>query len=110
MQKFDFPYHIRQFIFFYKKTNNKDVAKQQGPIFYNFLQNDIRFQNTYDNLENYFRTRPRGFKKSCSSARREFFMLISTKISRNTAFLESDKPMMLLFLLKNVELPTVFGN
>ena len=36
-------------------------------------------------------------------------MLINIKISRNTAFLGSDKPTMLFFLLINVKMPTVVG-
>ena len=36
-------------------------------------------------------------------------MLISIKISRNSAFLGSDKPTMLLFPLMNVKMPTIVG-
>ena len=37
-------------------------------------------------------------------------MLISIKISRNSAFLGSDKPRMLFFPLINVKMPTVVGS
>ena len=36
-------------------------------------------------------------------------MLISIKISRNSAFLGSDKPKMLFFPLINVKMPTIVG-
>ena len=36
-------------------------------------------------------------------------MLISIKISRNSAFFDSDKPKMLFFLLMNVKMPTIVG-
>ena len=36
-------------------------------------------------------------------------MLISIKISRNSAFLGSDKPRMLFFSLKHVKMPTIVG-
>ena len=36
-------------------------------------------------------------------------MLISIKISRNSAFFGSDKPRMLFFLLMNVKMPTIVG-
>ena len=36
-------------------------------------------------------------------------MLISIKISRNSAFLGSDKPGMLFFMLMNVKMPTLVG-
>ena len=36
-------------------------------------------------------------------------MLRSIKISRNLAFLGSDKPSMLFFLLINVKMPTIVG-
>ena len=35
-------------------------------------------------------------------------MLISIKISRNSAFLGSDKPRMLFFKLINVKMPTIY--
>ena len=38
-----------------------------------------------------------------------FEMLISRKISRNSAFLGSDKPRMLFFMLINVEMPKIVG-
>ena len=36
-------------------------------------------------------------------------MLISIQISENSAFLGSDKPRMLFFILINVKMPTVVG-
>ena len=36
-------------------------------------------------------------------------MLISIKISRNSAVLDSDKPRMLFFPLINVRMPTIVG-
>ena len=36
-------------------------------------------------------------------------MLISIKVSRNSAFLGSDKPRKLLFPLINVKMPTIVG-
>ena len=36
-------------------------------------------------------------------------MLLWLKISRNSAFVGSDKPRMLLFLLINVKMPTIVG-
>ena len=36
-------------------------------------------------------------------------MLVSLKISRNSAFLGSDKHRMLFFLLVNVKMPTIVG-
>ena len=49
-----------------------------------------------------------------NSAEHEFFnmnflMLISIKISRNSAFFSSDKPVMLFFLPINVEMPIIVG-
>ena len=39
----------------------------------------------------------------------KFTMLISIKILKNSAFLGSDKPRMLFFLLINVKMPTIVG-
>ena len=39
----------------------------------------------------------------------KFYKLISITISRNSAFLGSDKPRMLFFLLINVEIPVIVG-
>ena len=54
---------------------------------------------------------PDGIKLfSCSTQLSiEFQMLISVKISRNSAFLGSDKSRMLFFPLINVKMPTFFG-
>ena len=47
---------------------------------------------------------------SCSTQlSMKFQMLISIKISRNSAFSGSVKPMMLFFLLINVKMPTIVG-
>ena len=40
----------------------------------------------------------------------KFVKLISIEILRNSAFLDSDKPRMLFFLLINVKMPTIVGN
>ena len=49
-------------------------------------------------------SRPRGYKNFFMLNSR---MLISIKISRNSAFLGSNKPRMLLFPLINVKMPTI---
>ena len=36
-------------------------------------------------------------------------MLMSIKTSRNSAFVGSDKPRMLFFMLMNVKMPTIVG-
>ena len=47
---------------------------------------------------------------SCSTQlSMKFQMLISIKMSRNSAFSGSGKPMMLFFLLINVKMPTIVG-
>ena len=47
---------------------------------------------------------------SCSTQlSMKFKMLISITISRNSAFLGSDKPRMLFFPLINVKMPTIVG-
>ena len=44
-----------------------------------------------------------------NSVEREILNAISIKISRNSAFLGSDKPRMLFFPFINVKMPTIVG-
>ena len=60
----------------------------------------------------FFKTGPEVIKLfSCSTQlSMKFEILISIKISRNSAFFsDSDKPRMLFFLLINVKMPTIVG-
>ena len=85
------------------------IGKKSGSVvfvhcIYSVIDEAFTLQSNLKNLL----IRPQGYKKISFSARlsMKFQILISKKISRNSAFAGSDQPRMLFFLLVNVKMPT----